>query len=57
MEGDLHNVLCVTMEENIANIGDEYPVDSFHRIFWEQQWRAMQQTNPKSMKWKTAMIR
>lgn len=54
---DLHDDLSTTMEESATAIREQYSPESFQRIFWEQQYRAMQLKDSRSMRWEPAMIR
>jgi hypothetical protein len=54
VDNDLHEELVVAMT---ADIKSKYPPGSFQRLFWEQQERAMQRQDSRSMRWEPAMIR
>lgn len=57
VDSAFHDDLCSTMEEKNVYVLDKYPPNSFPRIFWEQQHRASQLKDSRSMKWEPAMIR
>lgn len=57
VEEDLHEELVKTMEDTTADMKSKHPPGSFQRLFWEQQERAMQKKDSRSMRWEPAMIR
>lgn len=57
VDNDLHQDLVAIMDSHQPLISEQYPQGSFQRIFWEQQYKASQLGNSKSMKWEPAMIR
>lgn len=54
---ELHEDLVTTMENSTPGIVEQYPPDSFRRIFWEQQQCALSLKDARSMRWEPAMIR
>ena len=54
---DLQSDLVTIMNDNDTDICDTYQQGTFPHIFWEQQRKASQLKNPKSMRWEPAMIR
>ncbi len=53
----LHRDMCSIMAESSPGVKEQHPPGSFPRIFWEQQEKAGQLNNAKSMRWEPAMIR
>ena len=50
---DLHTI----MKENTVDVTKSFPENSFERLFWEQQQKALQLKNAKSMRWHPLMIK
>lgn len=57
VDADLHEDLVSTVKESTPEVEKQYPPDSFHRVFWEQQKQAMEKSDARSMRWEPAMIR
>ena len=49
VDNDLHQDLVAIMDSHQPLISEQYPQGSFQRIFWEQQYKASQLGNSKSM--------
>ena len=54
---DTHESLVSIMAENESSVHENFPPDSFGRIFWDQQKKAAAQPTSKGMRWHPLMIK
>ena len=45
------------MTTHTPDIVKQFPSDSFQRLFWEQQYEAVKQKDPRTMRWHPLMIK
>ena len=57
LEPDIHNDIEGIMEEKTAEIRENYPEDSFRRLFWEQQLNALKTKEKRQLRWHPAIIK
>ena len=57
VDDDIHQGLTSIMSENEASIYESFPPDSFGRIFWDQQMKALQVKSASGMRWHPLMIK
>ena len=53
----LDNDLKHIMQNNLSEIAEKHPPNTFERIFWEQHAKSHMCKSKKSMRWHPAMIR
>ena len=57
VDSSTHSDLVTIMSENTANVASSYPENSLPRLFWDQQLKATQHKNGKSMRWHPMMVK
>ena len=57
VDPDMQSDLSTITKEVTTSVMMKHPPESFERIFWEQQIKASNLKNPRSMKWHPLMIR
>ena len=57
LDGDLHHDLEQIMEEKHDQITEQYGENSFQRLFWEEQRKALRAGGPTAIHWHPMMIR
>ena len=57
VDKDVHQGLTSIMSENEPSIYESFPPDSFGRIFWDQQTKALQAKSASGMRWHPLMIK
>jgi hypothetical protein len=57
VDSEFHHDLLTICKESSAQIADNYPPDSFQRMFWEQQQLASNVQTAHGMRWDPLMIR
>ena len=57
VDNDLHSDLEQIMEEHHDRIMEQYGQDSFQRLFWEEQRKALRARGPTAIRWHPMMIR
>ena len=45
------------MEENQTKIAEDFPENSFHRLFWKQQQEALKVKNNRQLRWHPMMVK
>lgn len=56
-EPEIHNDIERIMEEKTGEIRENYPEDSFRRLFWEQQLNALKTKEKRQLRWHPAIIK
>ena len=54
---ELHDKIFQIMTTHTPDIVKQFPSDSFQRLFWEQQYEAVKQKDPRTMRWHPLMIK
>ena len=54
---DMHASLQTIIADSEFMVQDRFPPDSFGRIFWEEQKKAVQASTPSTMRWHPLMIK
>ena len=57
VDNDVSTGLQQVMSNATPSIMDSYPEDSFGRLFWEQQHKALQAADPRGRRWHPMMIK
>ena len=57
LDDDTHNDITEVMIDSTPHIAKCFPKNSFQRLFWEQQQKAMQVKDSRSIKWHPLMIK
>ena len=57
LDSQLHDDLQGVMNKMTDEINSTYPQDSFRRIFWEQQLKALKVSDPRQVRWHPAIIK
>ena len=57
LEPQLHDDLTSVMNELTGEIRQNYPEDSFRRLFWEQQLQALKAKDCRQVRWHPALIK
>ena len=57
VDSSLHNDLTKIMEENESKIVEEFPENSFQRLFWTQQQQALKVKNNRQLRWHPMMVK
>lgn len=57
LEPEIHNDIERIMEEKTGEIRENYPEDSFRRLFWEQQLNALKTKEKRQLRWHPAIIK
>lgn len=57
IDKDLDKDMRILAQEGSEEVKNNYPKDSFQRLFWEQQEKAASLQNSKSMKWHSLFIK
>ena len=57
VDGKLHDDLCSIMLQNDSIIRERFPPESFCRLFWEQQKKAVQAKSASGVRWHPLIIK
>ena len=57
VDPDMHDDIISVMKEHTPAIHKKHPVDSFPRLFWDQQQQASSVASTSAMKWHPLMIK
>ena len=57
LDEDSHEDMATIMKEHTASVNARFPEDSFQKIFWDQQLKALSVKNLRSVRWHPLMIK
>lgn len=57
LDDNMHQDLTSIMTSNHQKVMEDFPSDSFQRLFWEEQFKAAKLSKARNMRWHPMMIR
>ncbi len=57
VDNELNSDLLHIMKENVSKVHDDHPQNSFSRLFWDEQLKAISAKDPRQMRWHPVLIK